>query len=110
MNKAKWDALPADVKKTINEINVEWAKKQGQIWDRIDGVGIRTTLSNGGRIIGIGPKESESWEKAVQPVLQTYLKDTKAKGLPGDQVIKFVQDLRDEALKGTFKSKYLETE
>lgn len=110
MNKAKWDALPAEVKKTIEQINVEWAKKQGQVWDQSDSEGIRTTLSNGGRIIGVDPKEAERWEKAVQPVLNTYLDETKAKGVAGAEVVKFVQKLRDEALKGAFKSKYLATE
>lgn len=107
MNKAKWNALPADVKKTIQQINLEWVKKQGQLWDKLDSQGIRATLSNGGRIIGIGPDEAKQWEKAVEPVVTTYMKDTKAKGLPGAEVIKFVQHLRDEALKGNFKSKYL---
>ncbi len=110
MNKAKWNALPADVKETIEQINVEWARKQGQLWDQADSEGIRTTLSNGGRIIGIEPKEAERWVKAVQPVVKRYRDETKARGVPGDEVIKLVQKLRDDAVKGTFTSKYLATE
>jgi TRAP-type C4-dicarboxylate transport system substrate-binding protein len=107
MNKDKWNSLPDDVKKTIEKINVEWARKQGQIWDEADSEGIRFFLSSGGRMLGIDKKEAERWVKAVQPVSATYLKETKQKGLPGEEVLTFVRKGLDEYAKGTFKSKYL---
>ena len=42
MNKDKWNALPDDVKKTIQEINKEWIAKTGEAWDAIDQEGADT--------------------------------------------------------------------
>jgi TRAP-type C4-dicarboxylate transport system substrate-binding protein len=107
MNKGKWNALPADVKKTIEKINVEWAKKQGKAWDTIDKIGTKFALEKGGKLIKIAPKEAEKWGKTVEPVAGMYVKDTKAKGLPGNEVLKYVRKRLEDAQKGTFKSKYM---
>ena len=90
MNKKKWDSLPDDAKKAIEKINVEWAKKQGKTWDVIDEAGTKFALKKGGKIIKIEGKEAEKWAKAVKPVSEMYLKETKAKGLPGADVLKYV--------------------
>ena len=33
MNKDKWNALPKDLQKTIEEINEQWVNKAGDPWD-----------------------------------------------------------------------------
>jgi TRAP-type C4-dicarboxylate transport system substrate-binding protein len=40
MNKDKWNALPPDVQKIIEQVNEEWIVKTGQGWDEIDKAGI----------------------------------------------------------------------
>jgi TRAP-type C4-dicarboxylate transport system substrate-binding protein len=90
MNKKKWDSLPEDAKKAIEKINLEWVKKQGKIWDDIDKEGTDFALKKGGKIIKIEGKEAERWAKAVRPAIDIYLKDTKAKGVPGADVLKYV--------------------
>jgi TRAP-type C4-dicarboxylate transport system substrate-binding protein len=107
MNKEKWNALPHDVKKTIMHINREWIIKHGEAWDTSDMEGIRFFLSKGNTIIGIGPEESQRWKKAVRPVLDMYVKETTSKGLPGKDVLEYVQGRLEEARKGTFKSPYI---
>jgi TRAP-type C4-dicarboxylate transport system substrate-binding protein len=107
MNKKKWDSLPPDVQKVIEEINVEWAKKQGQTWDKADEEGTVFAKSKGGEMIEIAADEAEKWAKAVKPVQGTYLKEAKEKGVPGDEVLKYVLERLEAANKGTFKSKYL---
>lgn len=107
MNKKKWDSLPADVQKVIEQINVEWAKKQGQTWDKADIDGTEFAKKKGGEMIEIAPEEAQKWAKAVEPVQGTYTKEAKEKGVPGDEVLKYVKKRLDEADKGTFKSKYL---
>jgi len=37
-------------------------------------------------------EEDARWAKAVRPLLDEYVKDTKTKGLPGDQALKFCLD------------------
>ncbi len=92
MNKDKWNALPADVKKTIQEINEEWMVKQGANWDEIDKGGKEYTQSLGNKIVSLSKEEDARWAKAVQPLLDEYVKNMKDKGLPGEEVLKFYQE------------------
>lgn len=109
MNKDKWNALPADIRKTIEGINSEWIIKHGQAWDESDFAGLQFFLSKGNSILGIGPQESARWKKAVLPVIAAYQKEVEGKGLPGKDVLDYVQKRLEEADKGKFTSKYIES-
>lgn len=89
MNKKKWQSLPKEVQDTIQKVNQEWIQKTGQLWDKIDKDGTAYTLSKGNQIIDLTKEENERWAKTVQPVLDDFVKETKAKGLPGDEALKF---------------------
>ncbi len=89
MNKAKWNSLPPDVQKIIDQVNEEYAEKQGKLWDEIDKAGRDFTLSRGNKIISLSPEESLRWEKAVRPILDEYKKNMQDKGLPGQEVLSF---------------------
>lgn len=89
MNKAKWNSLPPDVQKIIEQVNEEYAEKQGKLWDEIDKAGRDFTLSRGNKIISLSPEESLRWEKAVRPILDEYKKNMQDKGLPGQEVLSF---------------------
>ena len=107
MNKDKWEALPADVKKTIDEINREWVIKHGQAWDESDFRGVQFLLKKGNMMIGIDPKEAEKREKAVQPVMSAYVEELSEKDLPGKEVLGFVKERLNDAAQGKFTSKYI---
>jgi TRAP-type C4-dicarboxylate transport system substrate-binding protein len=89
MNKDKWNALPPDVQKIIEQVNEEYIEKQGKVWDEIDKAGRDYTIGRGNKIISLTPDESLRWDKAVKPLLDEYKKNMKDKGLPGDEVISF---------------------
>jgi TRAP-type transport system periplasmic protein len=92
MNKDKWNSLPADVKKIIRQVNQEWIVKQGANWDEVDKAGRDYTLSLGNKIISLSKEENARWAKAVQPLLDDYVNNMKAKGLPGEEALKFYQE------------------
>ena len=107
MNKDKWNAMPEDVRKVMEEVSFEWVYKHGVAWEKGAFDGIQFLLEAGNSMIGIGPEEAARWVKAVQPVLDDYQKQTTAKKLPGDQVLSFVKKRLDDAKKGKFTSKYV---
>jgi len=95
MNKEKWNALPADIQKVIEKVNKEWIEKTGRLWDEIDKLGTEFTLKRGNQIITLSKEEDERWAKAVEPILDDYVKNMKEKGLPGEDALKFcVEQLR----------------
>jgi TRAP-type C4-dicarboxylate transport system substrate-binding protein len=92
MNKAKWNALPSDIKKIIEAINKEWEDKHGEAWDSSDLIGVQYFLSKGGTIIGLDSKEAARWEKAVAPVADEYVAGMKKKGFSdAEKYVDFVK-------------------
>jgi TRAP-type C4-dicarboxylate transport system substrate-binding protein len=89
MNKDKWESLPKDVQEIVEKVNEEWIEKTGKSWDEIDKEGADFTLARGNKIIPLSKEENERWAKAVQPILDEYVKNAKERGLPGDEALKF---------------------
>jgi TRAP-type C4-dicarboxylate transport system substrate-binding protein len=92
MNKEKWNSLPKDIKRIIEQVNAEWIEKQGKNWDDIDKLGREATLKRGNNIISLSKEENERWANAVRPLLDGYVKNMKEKGLPGAKALKFYMD------------------
>jgi len=89
MNKEKWNALPPDVQQIIEKVNEEYAEKQGKLWDEIDKAGREYSIGRGNKVIALSQDENWKWTKAVKPILDEYVKNTKDKGLPGEEALKF---------------------
>lgn len=98
MNKARWKALPQDVKATIRQINQEWAHKTGQTWDQADKKGLEFFLAQPEReVIKLSPAEGERWRQAAQPVIVEYEQSATGRGLDGKAVVKAAQDALAQA-------------
>jgi TRAP-type C4-dicarboxylate transport system substrate-binding protein len=89
MNKDKWNSLPADVQKTIDQINKEWIVKHGEAWDSSDMVGTRYFLNQGGQLIGLDAKEAARWKKAVSGIINDYSKKLDQKGFNGKEIVDY---------------------
>jgi len=89
MNKDKWNSLPPDIQKIIEQVNQEYIEKQGKLWDEIDKAGRDATIKLGNQIVPLSQDEDWKWQKAVKPLLDEYQKNMKDKGLPGEEVLSF---------------------
>ncbi len=89
MNQEKWNALSPDLQKTIEKINEEWIDKTGRLWDEIDKSGRAFTQKLGNQIISLSSEENQKWAKAVGAIHLDYIQNMKAKGLPGEEALKF---------------------
>jgi TRAP-type C4-dicarboxylate transport system substrate-binding protein len=92
MNKQKWESISPEDQKTIEAINDEWIEKQAKLWEVQDQAGKDLLLQRKGKIIKLSAEEDARWTKAVSPMLEEYVTAMKAKGLPGDEAVKFCQD------------------
>ena len=98
MNKEKWDSLPKDIQEIIRDVNKEWVAKYGEAWSKSDADGLAFSKSLGNEIIELSPEESARWVKAVQPVIEDYVKDKTAKGLPAQEYVDFIQaDIKERS-------------
>jgi TRAP-type C4-dicarboxylate transport system substrate-binding protein len=89
MNKKKWDSLPKDVQATIEKINQQWIEKTAKLWVDLDEEGTKFALSKGQKCISLSKEQDARWAEKVQPVLTEYVKNMKAKGLPGEEALNF---------------------
>ncbi len=93
MNLKKWNSLPADVRKVMEEVSTQWIDIHGKAWDQLDQEGREYTLSLGNKIVSLSTEENNRWKKAVRPIINDYVKEVSAKGLPAQQAVTEVENL-----------------
>ncbi len=111
MNKQKWDSLPPDVQKVIDEYSREFTERWAVEWNNIDIGGRDFFISKGGQIVPISDAESARWIKAAEPVIDDYKKDLVSKGHKAGDIdgwLSFVRE-RIEYWKGQEKIKQIPT-
>ncbi|EMS80391.1 TRAP transporter substrate-binding protein [Desulfotignum phosphitoxidans] len=91
MNKKKWAQIPDDLKPVIMEINQEWAKKHGQAWDDSDREGMEFLKSLDREVISLSDAEAARWQKAVAPVVETYIEKMNNNGFDGEKIVDLVK-------------------
>lgn len=90
MNKKKWNALPADIQKVFTEVSAAFPEYHGHVWNYYDKAGLEYFQSLPGReLIIISQDHRADWEKAVEPVIESYKKDKTAMGLPAKEYLDF---------------------
>ncbi len=92
MNKNKWNSLPPDIQKIIDEMSKEYIGKYEAMWDTIEKSGKQWMIKRGATIISLSKAEDARWVEKAQPVFEDYVNRMKAKGLPGAEALKFVRD------------------
>ena len=92
MNKEKWNSIPADIQKIIEQVNSEWIEKMGKLWDELDQEGKDVFIQKGGKITILSKAENDRWAARLRPILDEYVNNMKSKGLPGDEALKFCLD------------------
>ena len=92
MNKQKWNSLPKDIQQIIDKLNEEWFEKHAKYWSEMDKEGYDFAIKAGHKFLKATPEDEAKMRERVKPVLDAYVKDMKAKGLPGDEVLKFCLD------------------
>ncbi len=107
MNKDKWNSLDPEVQKVIDDMSLSQIQKHGAAWSEADERGLAFSKKLGDEIIQIDPAESMRWRKAVQPVVDEYIQTCEKKGLPGKEVVEYVEKRIAEARAGNFESKYM---
>ncbi|MFO7937134.1 MAG: TRAP transporter substrate-binding protein [Kiritimatiellia bacterium] len=91
MNKKTWNSLPADIRKTIEEVNDEWIPKHGQAWLDADVEGRAFAGENNCEFVQLSSEQQELWTESVSPLIADYIKRTEEKGLAGAEFVSTLQ-------------------
>jgi TRAP-type transport system periplasmic protein len=95
MNKEKWDALPVDIKKIFDDTSEEWVDKHAIKTLEADFEGMDYFKQKGGQIITLPEAELKKMQKAVEPVIDAFMKEMEGKGYKRsdmEEQLKFIHD------------------
>jgi TRAP-type transport system periplasmic protein len=92
LNKDKWNSLPPDIQAILDKLDNEWIERVSQKWADWETTGKSELLKKGGKIIALSKEDIAQMSERMKPILSNYVASTRAKGLPGDQALKFCQD------------------
>ena len=94
MNQAKYDSLPADLKKVIDaNSGMATAKAFGRQWDASAPPARKLAVDRGNTFYVIPASELANWEKATASLDDEWAKDVTAKGNDGKMLLQAARDL-----------------
>lgn len=89
MNEARWNSLPADVKKAFNENSgADWVREVGKIWKEDDENALKVIEKAGDTHVVLTPAQLEAFKTRLEPVVQRWEKEVKSKGIDGATLVK----------------------
>jgi TRAP-type C4-dicarboxylate transport system substrate-binding protein len=94
MNKPRYDALPGDLKAAIDRNSGQVAAtRAGAMWDEQAVVVSELVRKRGNTIITLSEDEKARWRKATEPVVETWIKQVKDRGLDGGKLLEAARAL-----------------
>jgi TRAP-type C4-dicarboxylate transport system substrate-binding protein len=95
MNKKKYDSLPPDLKKVIDDNSgLKLAPTAIEIWDRIELDGEKVMRSKSkNKFVSLSAEETAKFKKMVQPVFDRFVKLLNESGSDGKKVLADVEGL-----------------
>jgi TRAP-type C4-dicarboxylate transport system substrate-binding protein len=88
MNQRKYDRLPPDLRKVIDDLSGAWgAEFTGAAWDKGEEDGLAAARQAGATIHALPPGERRRWIEKARSVEDGWVASMEARGLPGRRVL-----------------------
>jgi TRAP-type C4-dicarboxylate transport system substrate-binding protein len=91
MNKARYESLPPDVKKVLDDSTSAasgYWRRVGESWDKAEVTGRKFVVDRKSEIYVLPKEERRRWREAVKNLDDKWAADLEAKGLPGKALLK----------------------
>ena len=92
MNMDKWNSLPKDVQKVMEDLGTEQAEWTGMYMDRIAQESITWSEANQG-VEFIQPSDKAEWNKKLQPIVDGWIAKKEKEGVPAKQIVADIRAL-----------------
>lgn len=102
MDRKRWDALPADVRKVIDELAEEMPTWTGRYHDEqnVGGALAWSKKEHKLQVVPLDAGEKAKWDAKLAPMVQEWVAEMSAKGLPAERYIQRARELRDQFAAG----------
>lgn len=96
MNKDKYDSMPADLQKVIDDNSgLEFSIFAGGTQEDSDGPARKLAEDRGNNIVTLNAEETQVWKDAAQPIYDEWIADMDSKGIDGQALIDEARMLMD---------------
>ncbi len=97
MNKDKWDSLPSDVKKVMDDLKREHAEWTATYVDNHVLEALKWSKEKyNHQVFKFPPEDLEEIKRLTRPIIDDYIKRVTAQGLPGKQIIEDVFKFKEK--------------
>ena len=94
MNKKKYNSLPPDVKKAIDETTgLEMCRLAGKMFDEVELLNKEKSVKKGMKVFQLPEAEHTAWKKDSQKTWNQWAQAMEKKGLPGEEVLNMAVEL-----------------
>ena len=88
MNKAKWDSLPDNVKKVIDDNSgMALSEEAGRVYDETRPIMKKLCLKKGMQALQLPPEYRKKLQDLTVPLRNEWIEEMNSKGLPGKAVL-----------------------
>ena len=101
MDRKRWDKLPADVQKVIDQLAAEMPAWTGQYHDN-ENVGAAmkwAAKEHKLQVVSLAADERAKWDAKLKPMEEQWVAEMSAKGLPAARYLARLRELRDQFAK-----------
>jgi TRAP-type C4-dicarboxylate transport system substrate-binding protein len=98
MSPAKWNSLPPDIRAVMEELSAkadDWFLEES---DRQE-ADITKQISQKVQTYSLSPEEYKRWQKATEGIVDEWVAEVEAKGLPGREAVKTAKDIAEKISK-----------
>ena len=92
MNMDKWNALPKDVQKVMEDLGREQAEWTGEYMDRIADESVAWSKSNQG-VEFIVPSDKAQWDTKLEPIVDEWIAKKEKEGFPAREIVADIRAL-----------------
>lgn len=94
MNKAKYEGLPGDVRKVIDDTTgMEFATSAGNVWDQAGAEVAKMVKDKGNTILTLSDADKASWMKTCEPITASWIEEMKGKNIDAAGLIESAKTL-----------------
>ena len=94
MNPAKYEGLPKDARKVIDETTgMVFATEAGKVWDQAGADVEKMVRDKGNTILTLSEADKQTWMKASEPVTAAWIEEMKGKGVDATELITTAKSL-----------------
>ncbi len=98
MNLNKWNSLPPDVQRAVEEVNEKFFKEVASgLWDKQNEDALKWAVETKGmKVITLPREEADRWINLVKPIQDEFISSVNAKGHNGQLVLDTVKKLAEK--------------